>query len=90
MGYIGWAKRRICTKKECDFVIKKGLGIVQAIQVCYNLNEENKVREISGLIDACKTYKLKTGLILTFDEEDSFQKDGVRVIVKPVWKWLLE
>ncbi|MDD4251042.1 MAG: hypothetical protein PHX27_02515 [Candidatus ainarchaeum sp.] len=42
------------------------------------------------MIDACKTYKLKTGLILTFDEEDSFQKDGVRVIVKPVWKWLLE
>ncbi|MDD4251039.1 MAG: ATP-binding protein [Candidatus ainarchaeum sp.] len=77
-------------KFECDFVIKKGLNIVEAIQVCYQLNEENKVREISGLIDACKTHNLKEGLLLTFDDEEVLQKDGIKVIVKPVWKWLLE
>ncbi|MDD4251040.1 MAG: ATP-binding protein [Candidatus ainarchaeum sp.] len=77
-------------KFECDFIIKKGLNIVEAIQVCYQLNEENKVREISGLIDACKTHNLKEGLLLTFDEEEIFQKDDIKIEVKPVWKWLLE
>ncbi len=37
-------------KKECDFVIKEKNGITQAIQVCYNLNEDNKKREIDGLV----------------------------------------
>jgi len=77
-------------KRECDFVIKKGLKIVKAIQVCYSLNDENKKREVTGLVDACKTHKLKNGLILTYDQEDNFQKDGVKIEVKPVWKWLLE
>jgi hypothetical protein len=75
---------------ECDFVIKEGAKIVEAIQVCYNLNDENEDREIGGLVEACKTHKLKKGLLLTYDQEDSFQKDGVKITVKPVWKWLLE
>ncbi len=77
-------------KKECDFVIKKGLKIVRAIQVCYSLNEENEKREVSGLVEACKSYKLKRGLLLTYDQEREFVVDGVKIVVKPVWKWLLE
>jgi hypothetical protein len=77
-------------KSECDFVIKQGLKVAEAIQVCYELNEDNKKREINGLVEACTTHKLKKGLLLTYDQEDSFQKDGVKITVKPVWKWLLE
>ena len=81
-------------KKECDFIIKKGLDIVEAIQVTQSLENEDrgaetKKREIEGLLDACKSYNLNNGLILTDDEEDEFIQDDIRIKVKPIWKWLL-
>lgn len=78
------------TSFECDFVVKEGTTIKQAIQVCYNLNDENKKRELKGLLEACNTPTLKKGLLLTYDQEDTFEKDGVKIEVRPVWKWLLD
>ena len=77
-------------KHECDFVIKEGLKITQAIQVCYDLHSDNKKREIDGLLEACQTHNLKQGLLLTYDQEEDFIQDNVKIQVKPVWKWLLE
>ena len=35
-------------------------------------------------------FKLKEGLILTYDqEEEIILKGNKKVIVKPVWKWLI-
>lgn len=76
-------------KQECDFVIKKGLKILSVIQVCYSLDKQNRMREINGLIEACTMYKLKTALLLTYDQEETFEKEGIKIIVQPVWKWLL-
>lgn len=77
--------------KECDFVIKgQTAGITQVIQVCFELTTENKEREIEGLKEAMIKFKLKEGLILTYDQEDEFNIKGKKIIVKPVWKWLLE
>ncbi|MFT4311772.1 MAG: ATP-binding protein [Candidatus Woesearchaeota archaeon] len=75
---------------ECDFVVKEGLKITQAIQVCYNLNSDNQNREFNGLIEVCSAHKLKEGLLLTYKQEDTFTVKGIKIIVKPVWKWLLE
>ena len=88
-------------KNECDFVIKNRGRIIRAIQVCYDLNDDNQDREINGLLEAMKKFKLKEGLILTYDQEDEFEVDTQgghknlqagkkKIIVKPVWKWLLE
>ena len=78
-------------KNECDFIIKEGLKITKAIQVCLILdNSVTKKREVDGLIEALKEYKLKEGLILTFDKEEEFVLDDKKIIIKPVWKWLLE
>ncbi len=77
-------------KNECDFIIKEGLKIKHAIQVCLNLNIETKKREISGLIEALKEYNLREGLILTLDQEEEIIQGDKKIIVKPVWKWLLE
>jgi len=76
-------------KKECDFVIKEGNAIVAAMQVSWSMNDEHEKREIAGLVDVLNSYDLNEGLILTFDQEDEFEKDGKRIIVMPVWKWLL-
>ena len=77
-------------KRECDFVIKEKEKITKAIQVCFDFNEETKNREISGLLEALKEFKLKHGLILTYNQEDEFKIDSHIVRVMPVWKWLLE
>ena len=77
-------------KFECDFIIKEGLNIIKAIQVTMSLsNEDTKKREIRGLLDACKTYDLKEGLILTSDEESELNEDGIKITIMPVRKWLL-
>jgi len=76
-------------KSECDFIIKDKLKIVQAIQVTQNLNDSNKSREIAGLLEACNKYKLKEGMILTYDQEEDIIVEDKKIVVKPVWKWLL-
>ncbi|AKB51179.1 hypothetical protein MSBRW_1926 [Methanosarcina barkeri str. Wiesmoor] len=78
-------------KKECDFVLREGMRIKEAIQVSVDLNSpETRKREIEGLIEAMTTYKLDSGLILTFEEDDILDAGGKKIILKPVWKWLLE
>ncbi len=76
-------------KYECDFVIRKGIQIVKAIQVTHNL-EENRAREIDGLLEALKMYKLKEGLILTSDQEEEIIENKKKIIIKTVYNWLLE
>lgn len=77
-------------KNECDFILKEGLKITKAIQVCLILdNAVTKKREIDGLIEALKEYKLKEGLILTLDKDEELIAEDKKIIIKPVWKWLL-
>ena len=35
-------------------------------------------------------FKLKQGLIITKDQEKEIKKENKKIIIKPVWKWLLE
>lgn len=77
-------------KKECDFVIRKGNRIVQAIQVTTGLsNPEVKKREIEGLMEAMRAYDLEEGIILTENESDIIEIDKFQISVMPIWKWLL-
>ena len=77
-------------KYECDFIVKEGERIREAIQVCYDLTEENKEREIGGITDAMEEFQLKEGLIITGDLEGEEDIAGRKVSYKPLWKWLLE
>ncbi|MAF35746.1 AAA family ATPase, partial [archaeon] len=77
-------------KFECDFVIKEKLKVSDIIQVCFTLTEDNKKREYGGLIEAMDIFKLKKGLILTHDQDEEVTIEGKKIIIKPVWKWLLE
>ena len=77
-------------KGECDFIIKEGIRVTGAVQVCYELNKENKERELNGLLEAMVKFRLKEGTILTYDNEETIQKDEKRIMVIPVWKWILQ
>jgi len=76
-------------KNECDFVIKTSEKITDAYQVCYKLTEDNKTREMNGILEALNKFGLQKGLILTYNQDDNFEIEGKLIEVVPVWKWLI-
>ena len=77
-------------KGECDFIVTEFGKAKKAVQVCWDLTQNNREREINGLLEAMNTLKLKTGLILTNDQEEEIISNQEKITIKPVWKWLLE
>ena len=75
-------------EKECDFIVKEKEKVLSAIQVCWELHEENRERELGGLQEAMGQLKLSEGLIVTFNQEDSFELEGKKIKVLPAWKWM--
>ncbi len=76
---------------EVDFLVKSGKKDITLIQVVDHLDhEKTRQREVNALMKAMDELKLKTGLILTDDTEEKMTADGKVIIVKPIYKWLLE
>lgn len=69
---------------ECDFLVKENEQVVDIIQVCWDVNNENMQRELKGIKDAMTETKVNNGVILTYNQEDIL--DGIPLI--PVWKWI--
>ena len=76
-------------KRECDFIVKDDQGKLFPYQVTWELKEENREREIKGLIEACQRLNVKEGTLFTYDEEGSEITEGINIKIIPVWKWLL-
>jgi predicted AAA+ superfamily ATPase len=77
-------------KKECDFVVKTGESVSQAIQVCWSLSGKDTLgREVDGLVEAMDAFKLHQGTILTEDETDDFIHHGKKIRVRPAWHFAL-
>ncbi len=75
-------------KIECDFLVLDRWKVKGALQVSITLKDPDaKNREIAGLIQACKYFKLKSGTIVTLNEWDEFVMDGIRIVVKPFEQW---
>lgn len=75
---------------ECDFIVRDGHRVSQAIQVCYLLNNvETHQREINGLISAMKTYQLTEGYIISSSHEEEVLTEQGKIYIIPAWKWLL-
>lgn len=77
-------------KNECDFVVKEGLAVAEAIQVAYQLNSSNCEREYRGLQEAMNNHDLKEGLILTANSGEASVPENSGIKNLPVWKWLLQ
>lgn len=81
-----WADRG----SEVDFVIRDKQDVKKLIQVCYDIKEfDTKRRETKALLKAMNAFKLKEGLIITWDYEDEEYINGNRIIYTPLWKWLV-
>lgn len=57
-------------KSECDFVLFNKEKCIAVLQVCYELNSDNKKREIDGLLEAMQYFDLTEGSIVTQDQKD--------------------
>lgn len=77
-------------KKECDFIVMKKGVVQEAVQVCYDINDENIHREMAGLIDAMTHLNLERGRIITFNQRDVFTKDGKEIQLLPIMDLLME
>lgn len=67
---------------ECDFVIKTAHGL-EGIQVCYELNDQNKKREFGGLQKLSKQFNLAKQTIITYNQEEV----AGNISVIPFWKY---
>jgi predicted AAA+ superfamily ATPase len=74
-------------KGECDFVVKRGPRIVEALQVC--LDPKGKERERRGLVAAMAAFKLDSGTVITAEQEGEEAIDGKTIRFVPLWRWLL-
>jgi len=79
------------SKSECDFIIFKDRAVLGAFQVCYELNDLNRDRELKGLLTAMKEFNLNQGTLLTNTQEEEIKTDDKNFIITimPIWKWLL-
>lgn len=78
-------------KHECDFLIRQGNTITEAIQVSHDISDTKTLsREIAGLTEAMEQHELSSGLIITSGTDERIVKDKKTIQIIPAWKWLLE
>jgi len=70
-------------RRECDFIAFDRSIPKQAVQVCFDLNPDNLDRELEGLQEAMAFFSITEGLIVTLDQKDSYEKDGMIMRVVP-------
>ncbi|MBQ3290638.1 MAG: ATP-binding protein [Kiritimatiellae bacterium] len=74
--------------RECDFVVEGEDGAFSAVQVCYELTDDNMTREFDGLAAAARRFGLKSGVIVTCRQSDEAIHDGCEISVVPAADYL--
>ncbi len=73
--------------QEVDFFWENG----RLVNACYSLSDPNTLlRETEGLFLAMKNLDQTESLLLNWDEQQEFQRDGKKIIVQPLWEFLLQ
>lgn len=74
--------------REVDFVCRKGVTIQQLIQVCYDISSpKTRKREIDSLIECAEELKVNRLLIITWNQDETLEKDGYTIEVISVRNW---
>lgn len=76
---------------ECDFVILDKGRVTQAYQVAAELNDlETKEREIKGLVQTCAKFGLNRGFIITLEQAETINHEGVEIAIIPAWQYFFK
>lgn len=73
---------------ECDFIVFEKDQIKHIIQVCHTLNNENQDREIAGVVEAMKFFKITKGIIVTMSQTDKIIVNEGKIHVLPAFQFL--
>ena len=71
--------------KECDFVVQQNEQVSELIQVCWELDEDNMEREVSGIVAASSFTGCKKCKIITFNQQRTIQRGDLEIKVLPAW-----
>lgn len=77
---------------EIDFIAvdKHRRTPPEIYQVAYSLNKDNvRERELRGIPETVKHLKASHATVITFNEKETCNADGIRIDIVPVWEWLL-
>ena len=69
--------------KECDFVVQRNEQVSELIQVCWELDEDNMEREVSGIVAASAFTGCKKCKIITFNQQRRIQRGDLDIEVLP-------
>ncbi|MBQ0080580.1 MAG: ATP-binding protein [Alistipes sp.] len=77
--------------KETDFVCRRGVKVEQMIQVCYDMSATiTRKREVKSLTECAGELKCDSLSIITWNQEETIEWDGYKIMVIPLRKWILE
>lgn len=76
-------------RKECDFVVFEKNKCKQVIQVCSELNADNKARELDGLFEAMDFFKLNLGHIITLNQKDTLKINNKTIYLIPAFEFIM-
>jgi predicted AAA+ superfamily ATPase len=75
---------------EIDFVWLDDHGNKHLLQACFSLNDPStKKREIASLFQAMEELGLEKSTIVTMEQDDAIEKDGMKINIIPAWKYLV-
>jgi len=75
---------------EVDFFAQLRNRTRLLVQVCESMAEpQTRKREVAALSDAMAELGLKSGTIVTRNEEEEIEADGGKIVAVPVWRFLL-
>ncbi len=77
-------------QKEVDFVLKRGTGVDELIQVTHvSSRSDIRKRELDALFRASDELKCEDLKVITWDLTDTEKSGGKRIEFIPLWRWLL-
>lgn len=77
------------SENECDFIREDDDGSIEAIQVAWELNDDNEAREIAGLLGAMRRFGLKKAVIVTRNQRDYVNDSGLQIGILPAYEYLM-
>jgi len=80
-------------QREVDFVLKRGNAVTRLIQVSFvggEVQEEVMHRELESLVHASQELRCNNLLLITWSREGLEEYKGKKIILIPLWKWLLK
>jgi predicted AAA+ superfamily ATPase len=81
---------RTKSSREVDFIIQLSDRSRALIQVCESIaNPQIRKREITAINEAMTELKLKSGTIVTRNEEEQIKADAGEIHVLPAWRFLI-